>query len=174
MPSRSWSTISSRRSRDLLVDAAEVVAVELLAAALAQPLEHLAQALHVAALAVLEALLHHSPQGGVQVAVVEEVVGHLLEQRVGVEIEPDLRAVPPGVLEPAHLPLYASTAPGRRANRTSRPGRSVVRADRIAGVSLDSLRLLVGYGCVVDTGRRRGARVRLVRDGAGGADAAVG
>ena len=87
---------------DVLVHAAEVVAVELLAAPLAQLLEHLAHALDVAALAVLEALLHHAAQRGVQVAVVEEIVGHLLEQRVGVEIEPDLRAVPPRVLELAH------------------------------------------------------------------------
>ena len=86
--------------RDVFVDAAEVVAVELLAPLLAQLLEHLAHALHVAALPVGEALLHHAPERGVEVAVVEEVVGHLLEQRVGVEIEADLRAVPAGVLEP--------------------------------------------------------------------------
>ena len=86
--------------RDVFVDAAEVVAVELLAAALAQLLEHLAHALHVAALPVGESLLHHAAQRGVEIAVVEQVVGHLLEQRVGVEIEADLRAVPARVLEP--------------------------------------------------------------------------
>ena len=64
---------------DVFVDAAEVVAVELLAPALAQLLEHLAHAADVAALAVLEALLHHAAQRGVEVAVVEEVVGHLLQ-----------------------------------------------------------------------------------------------
>ena len=37
---------------------------------------------------------------------VEEVVGHLLQQRVGVEIEADLRTVPPGIREPAHAPRY--------------------------------------------------------------------
>ena len=83
--------------RDVLVHAAEVVAVELLAPVLAQLLEHLAHALHVAALTVLESLLHHAAQRGVQIAVVEEIVGHLLEQRVGVEVEPDLGAVPAGV-----------------------------------------------------------------------------
>ena len=51
------------------------------------------------AVAVLEALLQHPAQGGVQVAVVQEVVGHLREQGVGVEVEPDLRPVPAGVLE---------------------------------------------------------------------------
>ena len=83
--------------RDVFVHAAEVVAVELLAALLAQLLEHLAHALDVAALTILETLLHHAAQRGVEIAVVEEIVGHLLEQRVGVEVEPDLGAVPAGV-----------------------------------------------------------------------------
>ena len=99
MPSRSWSTISSSWLGDVFVDAAEVVAVELLAPPLAQLLEHLAHALDVAALAVAEALLHHPPQRRVEVAVVEQVVGHLREQRVGVEVEPDLGAVPTRVAE---------------------------------------------------------------------------
>ena len=80
--------------RDVFVHTAEVVAVELFAALLAQLLEHLAHALHVAALPVGEALLHHAAQRGVEIAVVEEVVGHLLEQCVGIEVESDLRAVP--------------------------------------------------------------------------------
>ena len=50
MPARSSSTISSSRFGDVLVHAAEVVAVELLAALLAQLLEHLAHALDVATL----------------------------------------------------------------------------------------------------------------------------
>jgi hypothetical protein len=83
---------------DVLVDTAEVVAVELLAPLLAQLLEHLAHALHVAALTILEPLLHHPAQGRVQIAVVQEIVGHLLEQRVGIEVEPDLGAIPAGVL----------------------------------------------------------------------------
>jgi hypothetical protein len=84
--------------RDVFVHAAEVVAVELLPALLAQLLEHLAHSLDVAALTILEPLLHHAAQRGVEIAVVKEIVGHLLEQRVGVEIEPDLGAVPAGVL----------------------------------------------------------------------------
>src|SRR5262249_39162656 len=75
-------------------------AVELLAAAFAKSFEHLPHALHVAALPVRETLLHHPPERGVEVAVVQQVVGHLLEQRVGVEVEPDLCAVPAGVAEP--------------------------------------------------------------------------
>ena len=85
--------------RDVFVDAAEVVAVELLAAPLAQLLEHLAHAAHVAALTVAESLLHHAAERGVEVTVVQEIVGHLLQERVGVEVEADLAAVPPRVLE---------------------------------------------------------------------------
>ncbi len=57
--------------------------------------------------------LHHPPQGVVQIAVVQQVVGDLREDRIGVEIEPDLRAVPPGVAEPSGhertLPLGRTT-----------------------------------------------------------------
>ena len=65
---------------------------------LAQLLEHLPHALDVATLPVLESLLHHAAQRRIEIAVVEKVVGHLLEQRVGVEIETHLGAVPAGVL----------------------------------------------------------------------------
>ena len=83
----------------------------------------------VAALAVAEALLHHPAQRGVEVAVVEEIVGHLLQQRVGVEVEPDLRAVPARVLEPrSHERTVAgrsgcvpSPAPGRWRGPRGRP-----------------------------------------------------
>ena len=86
---------------DVVVDAAEVAGVELLAAALAEPLDHVAQAHELLAVAVVEALLEHPAERRVQVAVVEEVVGHLREEGVGVDVEPDLGAVPPGVPEPA-------------------------------------------------------------------------
>jgi hypothetical protein len=59
----------------------------------ADPLDHLA-------LAVAEPRLQQPPEGGVEVAVVEQVVGHLLEHGVGVEVEPDLGAVPAAVPEP--------------------------------------------------------------------------
>ena len=85
---------------DLVVDAAEVEAVEPLLALPAQLLEQLAQALHALAVAVAQALLHHPAQRGVDVAVVQQVVGELLEERVGVELEALLRPVPPGVREP--------------------------------------------------------------------------
>ena len=155
MPSRSWSTISSSRSRDLLVHAAEVVPVELLAALLAQLLEHLAHALDVAALAVLEPLLHHAAQRGVEVAVVEEIVGHLLEQRVGVEVEADLRAVPPRVLEPAHRRSrrypYASDAVGFPTDFWWGTGASSTQAEGAAPASRLDARRAARAGC-----RRRG------------------
>ena len=83
----SCSTISRELLGDVVVDAAEVVALELSRRAAPQLLEHLAHALEPLAVAVPEALLHHPAQRRVEVAVVEQVVGHLVEQRVGVEIE---------------------------------------------------------------------------------------
>ena len=62
---------------DVVVDAAEVVLLELVAPPAAQLLEHVAQALELLAVAVAEPLLHQPAQGGVEVAVVEQVVGDL-------------------------------------------------------------------------------------------------
>ena len=91
---------------DLVVDAAEVEAVEALLALLAQLLHQLAQALQALAVAVPHALLHHPAQRGVDVTVVEQVVGQLLEQALGVELEPLLRAVPARVREPSAMGTY--------------------------------------------------------------------
>ncbi len=79
---------------DLLVDAAEVATVEPLLACLAELVHQFAQALHPLAVAVLHALLHQPAQGRVDVAVVEQVVGQLVEEPIGVELEPLLGAVP--------------------------------------------------------------------------------
>ena len=68
-------------------------------AALAQPLEHLPQTLDLVAVFVGEPRLHQSPQRGVEVAVVDEVVGDLAEHVLGRELEADLGAVPPRVGE---------------------------------------------------------------------------
>ena len=86
---------------DLVVDAAEVEAVEPLLALLAQLLQQLAHALHALAVAVAQALVHHPPERGVDVAVVEQFVGQLLQQGVAVELEALLRAIPPRVGEPS-------------------------------------------------------------------------
>ena len=84
---------------DVVVDAAEVPPLELLPPALPKPLEHVAQPHQLLVVAVAKPLLHQPPESGVQVAVVEEIVGHLLEERVGVEIEAGLGAVPARILE---------------------------------------------------------------------------
>ena len=90
----------AERLGDLLVHAAEVVALELVAPPAPQALHQVAHAHHLVAVPVAEALLHHPAQGGVEVAVVQEVVGDLLEHGVGVEVEAHLGAVPLGVPEP--------------------------------------------------------------------------
>ena len=75
----------------------------------------------------LEALLHEPAQRRVQVAVVEEVVAHLVEERLGVEVEAGLRAVPARVPEPGDPPLAAnqhrSTLPPLRSHGLSPPER---------------------------------------------------
>ena len=85
---------------DLVVDAAEVVPVETVLALLAQLFQQLAQALQPLAVAVAQALLHHPPQGAIDVAVVEEIVGQLVEDGLRVEFEALLRAVPARIGEP--------------------------------------------------------------------------
>jgi glycine/D-amino acid oxidase-like deaminating enzyme len=133
--------------RDLVVHPAEVVVLEPLLALLAQPLEHLAQALHPLAVAVLEAGLQHAPQRRVDVTVVEQVVGELTEDVVSSELEALLRAVPPGVQRAVGLGrTWAATAqdphgrrlPGALPDRqgacaaAGRRGRSSPRGRRAA------------------------------------------
>ena len=65
-----------------------------------QLLEQLTQALQLIAVAVAHAVLHHLAQCCVDVAVVQQFVGQLVEGRVSIEFETGLRAIPPGVLEP--------------------------------------------------------------------------
>ena len=66
---------------DLAVHATEVVLVESLLALLAQLVHQLAQALQALAVAITHAFLHHPPQRRVDVAVVQQIVGQLVEQR---------------------------------------------------------------------------------------------
>ena len=79
---------------DLAVHPAEVELVESLLALLAQLVHQLAKALQALAVAIAHALLHHSPQRRVDVAVVQQIVGQFVEQAVGIEVEAALRAVP--------------------------------------------------------------------------------
>ena len=85
---------------DLVVDPAEVVVLEHLPALLAQAFHDLPQALEVLAVGGVEARLEHAAQGGVEVAVVQQVVGDLRHDLVGAELEADLGAVPARVAEP--------------------------------------------------------------------------
>ena len=81
---------------DLAVHPAEIELVEAVLALLAQLVHHLAQTLHALAVSVAHALLHHPPECAVDVAVVQQVVGQLVEQRIGVEIESTAACRPSG------------------------------------------------------------------------------
>ena len=80
---------------DLVVHTTEVVTVETVLPLAPELLEQLTDPGQRLAVAVAHSLVHHPPQGGVDVAVVQELVGELVEERVGVEVETALRAVPP-------------------------------------------------------------------------------
>ena len=84
---------------DLVVHPTEVEAVEPLLAFAPQLVEQLADAGEALAVPVAQPLVHHPAQRRVDVPVVQQLVGELLEQCVAVELEPLLRAVPPGVGE---------------------------------------------------------------------------
>ena len=113
---------------DVVVDAAEVAVLELLAAgAGAAARASRARPMSSLAVAVLEALLEHPAQRGVEVAVVQQVVGHLREERVGVEVEADLRAVPPGVPEAT---LHRDDSTGLVGSESRRRSRADRRASR--------------------------------------------
>jgi hypothetical protein len=84
----------AQRLGDLLVDAPEVVLLELVPPAPPQALHEVAHAHHLLAVAVAEALLHQAAQRSVEVPVVQQVVGDLLEDRLGVEVEAHLGPVP--------------------------------------------------------------------------------
>ncbi len=96
---------------DVVVDAAEVVSLELVSAAAAQLLHQLAHALDPVAVAIAEAGLHQPPERGVEVAVVEQVVGDLAEDRVGIDVEAGLRPVPSGIAELRRGPTPQRHAP---------------------------------------------------------------
>ena len=107
---------------DVVVHAAQIAAFEFFAATLPEALEHLPQPHQLLAVAVAKALLHQLAERGVEVAVVEEVVAHLVHERVGVEIEPALGAVPTGVLE-TRTARHDPRVPGiRRPNPGPMPG----------------------------------------------------
>jgi hypothetical protein len=79
---------------DLVVHATEIAVLQASLTLLTEPFEQLADALQLLAVAVAHPLLHHPSQRRVDVAVIEEFVGELVEGRVGVELETGLGAVP--------------------------------------------------------------------------------
>src|SRR5204863_1145626 len=96
---------------DVVIDTAEVVALELVPATPAQSLEQLPHAGDAFLVVVAEPRLHEAAEGGVEVAVVEQVIGDLREDVVGRQLEADLRPVPAGVLE-ANRHRWSVGAPG--------------------------------------------------------------
>ncbi len=79
---------------DLVVNPSEIEAVEGLLAALLQLFQDLAHALNTLSVTVLEALLEHPAQGGIDVAVVQQIVGELTHHVERVELESPLGSVP--------------------------------------------------------------------------------
>ncbi len=98
---------------DLVERPAEVAAVELLLATLAQALHELAQALDLLAVGAAEPRGEQAAQRRVGVAVVEQVVGELGEQRVDLVLEPGLRSVPAPVVPATHAGPGPAATPGR-------------------------------------------------------------
>src|SRR5206468_3716176 len=84
---------------DVVEDGGEVVAVELLAALLAELLEEVAETFETLAEGVAHAALEEVAEGVLEVAEVQEVIGKTGEDIVGVEGRDILRAVPFGVAE---------------------------------------------------------------------------
>ena len=115
----------------------------------------------------------HPAQRGVEVAVVEEVVGHLVEQGVGVEVEAGLGAVPARVPEPAvdpagddakgTSPRYPAPATRSGASHDSRshPGLRRQCGHVAAAASSTIAAIVVGVvACSSAPPRRSAARTR--------------
>ena len=82
---------------NLAKDSPKVIVLESLFTALPNFFEHLTDALDVLAVAILEALLQHATQGGVDVSVIEQIVGELLHNVEGVNLESLLCSIPGGI-----------------------------------------------------------------------------
>ena len=89
---------------DLRVGAAEVALLQQLLAFHAQPVEQVAQPLDLLAVGGPPAAVEHPLERVVQVAVGQQVVGQLLQDRVGVVDRRLLGAVPPTVVVPPGHP----------------------------------------------------------------------
>ncbi|CAB4639616.1 unannotated protein [freshwater metagenome] len=96
---------------DFVVDAAEVVAFERFTTLSSELVHHFPQALHALAVVRVESLLHHATQRGVDVAVIQQIVGDFAEDVSGVQVEADLCAIPSRVLNPIGS-AHRGTVPG--------------------------------------------------------------
>jgi hypothetical protein len=103
---------------DVLQGGAEVVALELLLPPLAELVDEVLEAGHLRPLLGLRALLEETAQRAPEVAVRHDVVGHGLQEVVGVRVGDVLRAVPARVAE-EHGP--APTGPGTGSGRRGCP-----------------------------------------------------
>src|SRR5207247_10783748 len=120
---------------DVVEDGGEVVAVELLAALLAELLEEIAEAFQALAERVAHAALEEVAEGVLEVAEVQEVIGEAGEDVVGVKGRDVLGAVPFGVAEAvAHAGAIIRDAGEGALHRLSvgphpaRPGRTTLIA----------------------------------------------
>src|SRR5207247_495495 len=112
---------------DVVEDGGEVVAVELLAALLAELLEEIAEAFQALAERVAHAALEEVAEGVLEVAEVQEVIGEAGEDVVGVKGRDILSAVPFGVAEAvSHAGAIIRDAGGRGcAGRAVTPPRAM-------------------------------------------------
>ena len=113
---------------DVVVDAAEVVALEGLASLSPQLVEHLAQPLEPLTVGAVETVLHQPTQCRVEVTVIEQVVGDLGQDVGGVHLEADLRPVPARVADTVRS-THAGTVAGRLRRWTTTTG----EPDRLGG-----------------------------------------
>ena len=97
--------------RDFVVNATEVMTFERFTTFTSELVHHFSQALHALAVVGLESLLHHAAQGGVDIAVIQQIVSDFVEDVGGIKVESDLCAIPPRVLNPIGS-AHRGTVPG--------------------------------------------------------------
>ena len=85
---------------DLVVHIPEIEPLETISTGLTQALEQLAQTGDGVAIGCVQPVVHQSPQGGVDIPVLDQVVGNRRQDVVGVRLEPALRPIPPRVRVP--------------------------------------------------------------------------
>ncbi len=73
--------------------------LELLLAALSKLLQEILQARHLLAILILGALTEQPLQRSQQIALLEQVVAHRVQKRLGVQVQDMLRPVPAAVVE---------------------------------------------------------------------------